>query len=384
MDHLTERSIAIILENQSPNGAYVASPNFSTYHYCWFRDGAFTAFAMDLVGQHESARKFHSWAARSINERASVVRAALAKAGSGQPFTEDEILHTRYRLDGSPDTSGEWGNFQLDGFGAWLWALGEHRRLSDVDSLQQDWLAAAGLAADYLKGLWRLPCYDCWEEFPEFVHPHTLAAIYGGLHAYALLLDSQGSGIAAGQLQEALEAIRSELLAGAAQFGHFVKFAGSAAVDASLLSLAVPYGVVSPDDPRMLATVSRIEETLVGSGQRSAGGVHRYAEDTYYGGGEWVLLTAWLGWYYCELAGQNPGRAAKSLEKARGCLDWVERQAGGEGQGGWLPEQIPANLNDPSYYRTWLSRWGPIANPLLWSHAKHLILRARLSGLAPR
>jgi len=28
--------------------------------------------------------------------------------------------------------------------------------------------------------------------------------------------------------------------------------------------------------------------------------MHRYADDTYYGGGEWVLLATWLGWYYVE------------------------------------------------------------------------------------
>jgi hypothetical protein len=25
-------------------------------------------------------------------------------------------------------------------------------------------------------------------------------------------------------------------------------------------------------------------------------------------------------------------------------------------------------------YAPWLKRWGPIANPLLWSHAEYLIL----------
>jgi hypothetical protein len=25
--------------------------------------------------------------------------------------------------------------------------------------------------------------------------------------------------------------------------------------------------------------------------------VRRYLGDSYYGGGNWILLTAWLGWY---------------------------------------------------------------------------------------
>src|SRR5512132_2956929 len=101
MSDLYQRSIEIILENQSPNGAYIASPNFPTYHYCWFRDGSFIAYAMDLAGQHESAHRFHEWVAMRVNERKELVHTGLEKARSGETLTESEILHTRYRLDGS-------------------------------------------------------------------------------------------------------------------------------------------------------------------------------------------------------------------------------------------------------------------------------------------
>ena len=30
--------------------------------------------------------------------------------------------------------------------------------------------------------------------------------------------------------------------------------------------------------------------------------------------------------------------------------------------------------NEPAYYDIWRERWGEIATPLLWSHAKYLIL----------
>ena len=108
--------------------------------------------------------------------------------------------------------------------------------------------------------------------------------------------------------------------------------------------------------------MARIEADLA-----RGGGLHRYAADTYYGGGEWVLLTAWLGWYYAEL-----GEAAK----ARAALRWVEAQADSHGQ---LPEQVPTNLIDLDYLQPWRERWGEIANPLLWSHAQYLIAAAKLS-----
>lgn len=358
MNDLYQHSIEIILENQSPSGGYIASPNFPTYHYCWFRDGSFIAYAMDLAGEHESAHRFHQWGAERVNERKDLVRASIIKVRSGEKLTEAEILHTRYRLDGTDGEPGKWPNFQLDGFGTWLWALNEHRRLNPTAKLSRDLLDASDLVADYLSELWSLPCHDCWEEFPDHVHPHTLAAIYGGLQAHSELTGKDHQAVA--------DRIRNQLLAGAGQFGHFVKFPDSPAVDASLLGLAVPYSVADVDDPLMRKTVEYIEATILHND-----GLHRYAEDSYYGGGAWVLLTAWLGWYYIELAQKCPDLKDELQQKIQACKTWVEENS----QDGYaLPEQIAENLNVSSYYSTWVERWGDIASPLLWSHAKYIIL----------
>ncbi len=34
-------SVGAILGLQSPDGAFIASPDFVQYHYCWLRDGSF-------------------------------------------------------------------------------------------------------------------------------------------------------------------------------------------------------------------------------------------------------------------------------------------------------------------------------------------------------
>jgi GH15 family glucan-1,4-alpha-glucosidase len=358
-DGLYQRSIDIILKNQAPSGAYLASPNFPSYHYSWFRDGSFIAYAMDLAGKQDSAARFHDWVARVVNQRCGLIETAIQKAGRVEPLIETDILHTRYHLDGSDGVDQEWPNFQLDGFGVWLWALAEHIRQNPAP-LPEHWRSAAGLIAAYLAALWSLPCYDCWEEFPDRVHTHTLATIFAGLTAHAQLTGDDHAAT--------LQAIRGYIFEHCVCCGHFIKYPASSAVDASLLGLSVPYGVVSPNDPLMRKTVLKIEETL-----QVGGGVHRYPTDTYYGGGEWVLLTAWLGWYYTQL-----GDSA-SLAKARSALDWVKAQAGADGLDGNLPEQIPVNLNDPAQYSPWVAKWGPIASPLLWSHAKYMILDRTLN-----
>jgi GH15 family glucan-1,4-alpha-glucosidase len=348
MRDLSKRSIEIILANQHSNGGYVASPNFETYRYCWFRDGAFIAYAMDLVGEHLSAARFHSWVAALINDREDIVLRAIHKSHSGEQLNSGDILHTRYTLDGN-EAGEEWPNFQLDGFGTWLWAVREHCRIIGV-SIPDDWLNAMQLVAEYLTALWQSPCYDCWEEFQDHIHSYTLAAIYAGLQAHFEL-----SGI---DHQNTMQGIQEFLHDCCVRDGHFIKFVGSEEIDASLLGLAIPYHLVNPLDPIMRQTVEKIEVDL-----RREGGLHRYMNDTYYGGGEWVLLTAWLGWYYFEIG---------EFRKGEELVAWVEAQADVEGN---LPEQVSKTLNAPRYLEPWRAKWGEIAQPLLWSHAQYLITK---------
>jgi GH15 family glucan-1,4-alpha-glucosidase len=354
MVDLYRRSIEIIKGNQSPSGAYVASPNFNSYAYCWFRDGAFTAYSMDLVGEHQSSRRFHAWTSQVIGRHSQVIERAVRDAQHGEGPPINDFLHTRYTLDGE-EGNEDWPNYQLDGIGTWLWSLREHRRLAE-DHIPDDWLESAGLAVEYLSALWPFPCSDCWEEFPEQIHTYTLASIYAGIQAFSDLTGHDNRSL--------LENIRMTIIGDGIQDGHFVKYVGSEEIDTNLIALATPYDVVKPDDPRMCTTIDRIEVRL-----RQGGGLHRYPGDSYYGGGEWILLTAWLGWYWTE---RGEG------ERARQLLDWIEAQADEEGD---LPEQVSINLNNPPYYDVWRARWGEIAQPLLWSHAKYIILHEALARM---
>ena len=344
---LVERSLQIILENQAPSGAFIASPNFPTYAFCWFRDSSYIAYALDLYEKREAAARFHGWAASIINERIGIIQRALQKKAAGQPLTDDDVLHTRYTLDGRENKAVFWENFQLDGFGTWIWSLNEHQKLASKP-ISQECLQAARITADYIEGLWRTPCYDCWEEFGKEIHPHTLATIYGGLNSYGELTGDYR--------EQTMRDILSFLHEHAQADGHWQKFIGSPQVDTSLLALSTPYRLVRPDDAMMRRTAEKIEADLC------LGGVKRYATDTYYGGGQWILLAAWLGWYWWEV-----GEKEKTWKLRR----WIEAQAD---ERGWLPEQVAVEVNNKSMIAPWLEKWGPSAMPLLWSHAAYLIL----------
>jgi GH15 family glucan-1,4-alpha-glucosidase len=348
MPDLHRRSIDIIRAEQF-DGAYAASMSFSQYGYSWLRDGAWIAHGMAAAGQADSARAFHQWAARTLLRYSGRVDALLGKLRRGEAVQETDYLPTRFALDGSVGTE-DWPDFQLDGYGAWLWSLVQHVRKHDDRALWDEACPAVSILIRYLAALWPSPNYDCWEEHRQHVHPATLAALYGGLTAVRDLAPK----LVPDGLTEAIRVFA--LSHGVAADGHFMKYLGNDEVDASLLWTALPFGLVPVDDPRFLKTLAKIERDI----SRDGGGVYRYRADTYFGGGEWLLLTLWLAWAHVELG---------HTDRARALVAWVEAQAG---PGGALPEQVAGHLLAPAYYDHWVQKWGPSASPLLWSHGMYL------------
>jgi GH15 family glucan-1,4-alpha-glucosidase len=359
---LTERSIEIIESNQDQSGAYLASPNFEEYRYCWLRDGSFIGYAMLRTGRPDSTEAFLKWASEAI-ATAHIDWSLLERAGAeGAPVPPNAHLPTRFGLDGTP-VGDEWPNFQIDGYGDWLWLLlewvqmNEARRVSGGRGTWEtpgkanvpEWAEpAVRKTVRYLSQTWWLPNYDAWEEHGDRRHPATLACVYGGLAAAARL----------GRADPRLaERVRRYTIEHGVLNGTFVKSFGEIGVDASLLWTGVPFQLVNPEHSVMTRTVDEIERTLLVDG-----GLRRYAADTYYGGGRWILLTAWLGWYYASV-----GR----LVEAESCARWIEAQASAEG---YLPEQVLDQVRDQAKLRTWRERWGEVAEPLLWSHAMYLVL----------
>lgn len=348
-------SVAAILRNQHPSGAFVASPDFAPYRYSWLRDGSFTAFALDMAGEHEAARRFHDWCARAVAGVGPVIDAAVARHRAGEAPEADKMPPARFSLEGTALADG-WPNFQLDGYGTWLWALEQHLHLSGDGTPKAEWEPAVRWASRYIEELGTQPCFDVWEEAGGSVHTATLGCVYAGLRAGAALLGE-------GHLEQRAEALHGSLLAAGARNGFFVKSDHSQEVDAALLWLCAPLEVVKANEPQFAETLGRIAATL-----ELEGGVRRYAGDTYYGGGAWPVLTASLGLCYAA-AGDEAG--------ARRCLAWVGDRVDGEGR---LAEQYGGEKRDPANYRLWVGRWGPPAAELVWSHAMHVALAAELAG----
>jgi isomaltose glucohydrolase len=349
-DALSERSLRVLRDGQSSSGAFVASPSFSTYDFGWLRDGSFCAYALDQVGDHAASAAFHDWVLDTIERHRPLAEAATLRIAAGDVPPAEAMLPARFTLSGElEDVDGNepWPNFQIDGYGMWLWALNEHLG----GALPPERRATVELAASYLAASWRLRCCSCWEELQSGEHASTIGASFAGLMAAARLLDDA-------ELATEAVVVRDHLLRRFAIDGRLGREPGDARVDGSMIWLGTPFGVLCADDPVGAGTFAAIGRDLVGP----SGGVYRYLGDTYYGGGEWLLLASSLAWHEAATGG-DPAEL----------LAWVRGHASPNGD---LPEQVTGHAQDPSMVEPWVQRWGPVANPLLWSHAMFLVSEA--------
>lgn len=347
-DPLARESIAQILKWQDESGAYIASPTFSQYGYAWLRDGAFCALAMHVSGQSESASRFNSWVGSTVLKYENLFSEAKLRLEDGKRILPESAPPTRFHMDGSVEIDHHevWPNYQLDGYGTWLAILSQ----TETD-YSEPLLAAVRIVADFLVPAWSSPSYDCWEEGGDLLHGSTLLAVAGGLKAAAKITKDS---VYLSEFTKILKVIECNFVID----NHFVKHSGDPRIDASLAWASLPHQVYESSHPLVIGTINAIKEQL----QNPVGGVKRYIGDTYYGGGDWVLLEGLLAWNEASTGNRQ------FWEKSR---RWITSVADSNYL---LPEQLLNHVQDPLMIAPWEKRWGNSAHPLLWSHAMYLLM----------
>jgi len=350
-----------------------------TYCYVWPRDGALVTTALARAGHAQPLQAF--------------LRFCAERFGGGRGY----LLH-KFLPDGALGSSWHpWFGegepqipIQQDETALVVWALGDHiarsgdRELStelyrDVVEKAADWMAAW---RDWRTGL-PLPSWDLWEE-RRGVHAFTVAAVWGGLTVAAALAADFG------EVERAAyyAAVAAEVKRGAdehlwdAGAGRFARrltpradrtgYERDLTIDASLHGLAA-FGMYAPDDPRMVATMTAVRDTLWVRG--GVGGIARYQRDLYQcvelsdavPGNPWVICTLWVADWLARTAATPAELDAAVLP----LLEWVAARASAAGL---LPEQVHPFSGAP------LS-----VAPLTWSHAAfvdscltYAVARARL------
>ena len=244
-------SVASILHNQEDNGAFVASPDFAEYRYCWLRDGSFIAYALDQVGEHHASARYHEWSNRAIGDISALIDRAIDWHREGKALHPDHMPPARFALDGS-NVADDWPNFQIDGYGTWLWSLGQHLFSTGQDRVPTEWRDSVERVARYLDAFASAHALTSGKRAGPRLHTSTLACVYGGLTAAGAMLDDK-------DLLTRAETVQSRGRDNAVRLGRYVKSSESDDVDASVLWLSTPFRVVEPGDNYFVQTVQSIE-----------------------------------------------------------------------------------------------------------------------------
>lgn len=339
MNSRIEKSAEIIKKYQSKEGAYIASPNFSQYGFCWFRDSSFTANSMFKIGKRQSSILFYEWGIEVIKKQRNWITELLEKDVNNISYKN--LLPTRYKPDGS-FSNDDWPNGQSDGYGTFLWSI-----VKNAPSIAKRNSETINLLVAYLEKIWKVPCFDVWEESPGGIHTSTLLSIVAGLREAEKIINRKT------KWREIMDFLVTKLVYN----GRLKKSTISTDVDASICWALEPFQLFDVNNHIIVNTIDSIKEKL-----EKDFGLKRYSTDTYYGGGSWILLTANFG--QCNLRLGRKVNAYKNLK-------WIEKHFNEKGE---LPEQIPENLIDNAKYSYWIKRWGDIAEPLLWSHGNYIDL----------
>ncbi len=362
---LYRRSLLVMRTQIDDSGSIIAandsdavSFNRDTYSYMWPRDGALSAYALDLAGYHEITKRFFALCAGIIEK-------------------DGFFLH-KYNPSGTPASS--WHPWLTDGrpqlpiqedeTALVIWALWRHYlRYKDIEFIKPLYRPLIKNAGDMMlrfrdpaTGL-PLPSYDLWEE-RHGILSFTASAVHGGLMAAAGFTRAFGETAKADGYEEGAREIRSAMdrylyLEDKGRFARMINTEGKdvievdSTVDASLFG-TFAFGAYDPRDKMVESTMRQVHDKL--HLKTPSGGLARYEDDGYYRvsqkttGNPWFVTTLWMAWYHIASAEGTEG-----LERGMDLLKWT---AGRALKSGVLSEQIDPFTNRP------LS-----VSPLTWSHA---------------
>lgn len=242
------------------------------YRFTWLRDSALTLEAMMAHGFDGGAAAWRRWLLRAV---AGDPEDLLIMYGLGgeRDLAERELPHLRGYAESRPVRigNGAVGQYQADVVGEVMIALGQLRDAGEGEDSFSWGLQQAML--DLQTRRFNEPDHGIWEmRGDEMFFTHGRAMMWAAYDQAIRAVDEYALPGDVGTWRELRDALRAEIFEkGVGPDGAFRQAYGNDEVDASLLQLPQS-GFVEYDDPRMLATVARIESELLDS----HGLVHRY------------------------------------------------------------------------------------------------------------
>ena len=362
MQDIYYRSILLLpLLTNDETGGIIASPevdeNFTKcgrYAYCWPRDAAFIARAMDILKMEKETERFYT----------NFCKKTQSKNG---------MWEQRFFTDGRLAPS--WG-YQVDETASVIYGVYTHYRYTKNFKFLKTCLPMCEKALEFLeryvkdlfeeKHKYQLS-YDLWEEC-ESVHFYSLCAIYSAFESMLEIYKTLGKDVSnfennrlkdekISKSKVEVEKLRTILKNYIDEKMYddekkcYVRNKKDNRMDISILGAVVPFKVFTPKEKKIENTIERINMSL----RTYTGGYRRYEDDNYMNGNPWPIANCWMTLYYLE-------RGEK--RKAKETFDFVIKTAG---MHSLLGEQVDNDTLRPN----WVLGLG-------WSHAMYIIVLEKM------
>jgi GH15 family glucan-1,4-alpha-glucosidase len=312
-DAVIRSLITLKLLTFRPTGGIVAAPTTSLseaiggsrnwdYRYCWLRDSALTLYALLNAGYREEAEAWRQWLLRAAAGRPEQLHIMYGIAGE-RWLPENEIPWLPGYEKSSPVRIGNEavGQIQLDVYGELIETLYTARE-AELAPLADAW-RLAGVLLEHLETVWRKPDNGIWEVRGEpraFTHSRLMCWV--AFDRAIKSVENFGLDGPVDRWRELRDTIHADICENGfdPQRNSFTQYYGGKALDASLL-LIPQVGFLPADDPRVVGTITAIEQELVCNGF-----VLRYSTDQVDDGvggeeGAFLACSFWLADAYVML-----------------------------------------------------------------------------------
>ncbi len=331
--------------------SFVAAPEFDPhylrcggYGYCWPRDAAAAALALDHAGFSSYLAGLSGWLAKVQFPSGLWGQRYWAEGQLAPSWSLREDFH---QIDQSASA--------LHALATYLCSLPEDVRgpacAEYWDTVER---AAEALVENIGDDGWHQPACDLWETYcGTFVYSN--AAIYAALRAAARCARLAAQDKLAGRWEQVADSTRQAVLS-SCRDGYFPRGRLESGwedpvVDSSTLGLVEPFALLSPlypDQRQMIESNLATIQVRLTSHLDGGVGIRRYEGDGYLGGVIGGVNTLWAAWVCLRVAesyrGKNEERAAHYRQQALDYLDFCLDHATPTGL---LPELIGTDPNIP-------------------------------------
>ena len=270
--------LTLRLLTHEQTGGIVAAPTTSLpedfggernwdYRYCWLRDAALTLEALISAGFIDEVRLWKDWLLRAVAGSPADLQIMYAVDGARR-LPERELDHLPGYAGSRPVRIGNGAvcQRQTDVLGEVMIAL-DLARTAGVERDEDSWRLQRALVDD-LATHWHHPDNGLWEiRGPQRHFTHSRAMVWAAFDRAIRAVEVHGRPGSTEEWRRVRDEVREEILTQGfdEERNSFTQHYDTTEVDASLLVLPL-IGFIDGTDPRMLGTITAIEEDLMRDG----------------------------------------------------------------------------------------------------------------------